>query len=98
MKCYMDKEFEIETINKMTKVGISIKSIPTCFLSSLKVWQFVWNLVMVVKKLYHFKLKFFSKRTSSIYFLSLSLRILSYHRLCKMQNKQFSNVHVRFES
>ena len=28
----------------------------------------VATLVMVVKKLYHFKVKFFSKRTSSIYF------------------------------
>ena len=46
MKCYVDKEFGKATINKMIKVGISIKSIPSCFLSTLKcvaVWLQFWS-------------------------------------------------------
>ena len=54
-------------INKMIKVVISIKSIPTCFISTFKCVA-VTILVMVLKKLYYFKFKFRSKRTSSIYF------------------------------
>ena len=57
-------------INKMIKVVISIKSIPTCFLSTFKCVA-VTILVMVLKKLYYFKFKFRSKRTSSIYFSAI---------------------------
>ena len=38
-------------INKMIKAGISIKSIPTCFLLTLSVWQFGCNFFHGRKKI-----------------------------------------------
>ena len=59
-------------INGMKKVGISSTKYTYLFSIHFQVCgSLIAILVMVVKKLYHFKFKFFRKRTSIIYFSAI---------------------------